>query len=140
MARRSFSSGVIGLSPLGVTLPTRMSPGSTSAPMATMPGLVEVAQGFLADVGDVAGDFLGAELGVAGHDLELLDVDRGEDVIAHDALGDEDRVLEVVAVPGHESDQGVAAQGQFAEVGGGAVGDDVAGGDACRPPAPADAG
>ena len=37
MARSSFSSGVIGLSPLGVILPTRMSPGLTSAPMKTMP-------------------------------------------------------------------------------------------------------
>ena len=37
MARRSFSSGVIGLSPFGVTLPTRISPGMISAPMATMP-------------------------------------------------------------------------------------------------------
>ena len=33
IARSSFSSGVIGLSPFGVTLPTRMSPGFTSAPM-----------------------------------------------------------------------------------------------------------
>ena len=33
IARRSFSSGVIGLSPLGVILPTRMSPGFTSAPI-----------------------------------------------------------------------------------------------------------
>jgi hypothetical protein len=33
IARSSFSSGVIGVSPLGVTLPTRMSPGFTSAPM-----------------------------------------------------------------------------------------------------------
>ena len=33
MARSSFSSGVIGLSPFGVILPTRMSPGLTSAPM-----------------------------------------------------------------------------------------------------------
>ena len=33
MARRSFSSGVIGLSPFGVILPTRMSPGPTSAPI-----------------------------------------------------------------------------------------------------------
>ena len=33
MARSSFSSGVIGLSPLGVILPTRMSPGFTSAPI-----------------------------------------------------------------------------------------------------------
>ena len=37
MARSSFSSGVIGLSPFGVTLPTRMSPGFTSAPTYTMP-------------------------------------------------------------------------------------------------------
>ena len=33
MARSSFSSGVIGLSPFGVILPTRMSPAWTSAPM-----------------------------------------------------------------------------------------------------------
>ncbi len=33
MARRSFSSGVIGLSPFGVILPTRMSPAFTSAPI-----------------------------------------------------------------------------------------------------------
>ena len=33
IARSSFSSGVIGDSPFGVTLPTRMSPGFTSAPI-----------------------------------------------------------------------------------------------------------
>ena len=53
--------------------------------------LVEVAKRFLADVGDVAGDVLRPELGVAGHDLELFDVDRGEDVVLHDPLGDQDR-------------------------------------------------
>jgi hypothetical protein len=41
-------------------------------------------------------------------------------------LGDEDGVLEVVAVPGHERDEHVAAEGEFALVGAGAVGDDVA--------------
>ena len=53
-------------------------------------GLVEVAQRFLADVRDVAGDVLRPELGVAGHHLELFDVDRGEDVVLHDPLGDQD--------------------------------------------------
>ena len=38
--------------------------------------LVEVLEGLLADVRDVAGDLLGPELGVAGLDLVLLDVDR----------------------------------------------------------------
>ncbi len=37
IARRSFSSGVSCVSPFGVTLPTRMSPGLTFAPMRTMP-------------------------------------------------------------------------------------------------------
>ena len=37
IARNSFSSGVSWVSPFGVTLPTRMSPGLTSAPTHTMP-------------------------------------------------------------------------------------------------------
>ena len=45
--------------------------------------VVEVLQRFLADVRDVAGDFLRPELGVAGGDLEFLDVDRGVDVLLH---------------------------------------------------------
>ncbi len=37
IALRSFSSGVSWVSPFGVTLPTRMSPGFTSAPTYTTP-------------------------------------------------------------------------------------------------------
>ena len=37
IARSSFSSGVSWVSPFGVTLPTRMSPALTSAPMNAMP-------------------------------------------------------------------------------------------------------
>src|SRR3546814_12184086 len=85
------------------------------------------SQRVLADVGDVAGDLLLAQLGVAGHHLELLDVDRGEDVVAHDALGDQDGVLEVVALPRHEGDQHVAAERQLAQAGRGDVGDELAG-------------
>ena len=44
--------------------------------------LVQVAQRFLADVRDVAGDRLRPELGVARHHLELVDVDGGEHVVA----------------------------------------------------------
>ena len=44
----------------------------------------------------------------------------------HQLFADDDGVLEVVAVPGHEGHQHVAAQGQFAVAGGGAVGDDLA--------------
>ena len=48
--------------------------------------LVEVAQRLLGAVRDVAGDLLVAELGRAGVDLVLLDVDRGELVVLDQAL------------------------------------------------------
>jgi hypothetical protein len=68
--------------------------------MRMMPALVEVGQHLLGDVRDVPGDLLGPELGVAGVDLVLLDVDRGQDVVLDDALAEDDRVLVVVALPG----------------------------------------
>src|ERR1043165_2372876 len=89
-------------------------------------GLVEVAQRRLRDVRDVARDLLGAELRVAGFDLEFLDVDGGVVVLLDQLLGDENGVLEVVAAPRHERDEDVAAEGELAGVGAGAVGEDLA--------------
>ena len=80
--------------------------------------VVEVAQRLLRAVRDVARDLLVAELGRAGVDLVLLDVDRGELVVLDQALGEDDRVLEVVALPGHEGDQQVLAERHLALVGG----------------------
>ncbi|CAB4967503.1 unannotated protein [freshwater metagenome] len=88
--------------------------------------LVEVGQDLLGDVRDVPGDLLGAELGVAGVDLVLLDVDRGEDVVLHEALRQDDRVLVVVALPRHERDEQVLAERHLRGVGARAVGDDLA--------------
>ena len=129
IARSSFSSGVSWVSPLGVTLPTRMSPGFTSAPMRMMPLSSRSLSALLGHVRDVAGDLLGPELGVARLDLELLDVDRGVVVLLDQPLGDEDRVLEVVAAPGHEGDEHVAPERQLAEVGARPVGEHLALGD-----------
>jgi hypothetical protein len=53
-------------------------------------------------------------------------VDRGEDVVTHDTLGDQDGVLEVVAIPRHERHEHVAAERQLAEIGGRTVSDDIA--------------
>ena len=74
----------------------------------------EILERFVAEVRNVAGDFLGAELGVARGDFEFINVNAREDVFLHDFLADEDGVLEVVAVPRHESDEHVAAEGQLA--------------------------
>ena len=78
--------------------------------------LVEVAQVAFTDVRDVAGDFFRPELGVARLDLELLDVDGRVVVVLDHPLGDEDRVLEVVAAPRHERDQHVPPERQLAEL------------------------
>ena len=88
--------------------------------------LVQVLQGVLAHVGDVAGDLLGTQLGVPGLGLVLLDVNGGEDVLLHHTLVEEDGVLVVVAFPGHEAHEDVLAQGDLAVGGGGAVHQDVA--------------
>jgi len=66
--------GQLGLT-LGVTLPTSRSPSRPRRRCARCP-VVEVAQRLLGAVRDVARDLLVAQLGRAGVDLVLLDVDR----------------------------------------------------------------
>ena len=114
IARSRRSSGVSSVSPFGVTLPTRIVAGADLGADADDAALVEVLQDVLGDVRDVAGDLLGTELGVAGVDLVLLDVDRREHVVLHEALGDDDRVLVVVALPRHERDEEVLAERELA--------------------------
>ena len=87
---------------------------------------VEILERLIAHVGDVARDLLLAQLGVAGHALEFLYVNRGEMVVLDQTLRDEDRVLEVVSAPGHEGDENILAQRQFTLLGGRTVGDDIA--------------
>src|SRR5205823_8715994 len=89
-------------------------------------GFVEIRQGALADIRNITSELLAPQLGLANFDVVLLDVNRGERVFLDEALADDDRVLEVVAIVGHERDQDVAAQGKLALLHGGAVGDDLA--------------
>jgi hypothetical protein len=86
----------------------------------------EVFQRFIAEVRDVARDFLRSELGVAGGDFKFINVNGSEDVVLDDAFADENRVLEVVTVPRHERDKHVAAERQFAVLRAGTVGNDLA--------------
>ena len=114
------------VSPLGVIFPTRTSPGFTSAPMRMMPDSSRSLRASSPTFGMSRVISSLPELGVPGDALELLDVDRGEDVVLQQALGEEDRVLEVVALPRHEGDDHVRAQRQLTGLGGRPVGDDVA--------------
>ena len=121
--------GQLGLA-LGRDLADQDVPGADLRADIDDPLLVEVLQGLLADVRDVARDLLGAELRVPGLDLVLLDVDAGEQVVAHEALADHDRVLVVAALPAHERHEDVPAEGELAALGGGRVRDRVLRGDA----------
>ncbi len=88
--------------------------------------MAEVGQGFFANVWNIARDLFRTELGIAGAAFELLDVDRGVGVLPHQPLADQDRVLEVVAAPGHERHQHVATQRQLALLAAGTVGQNLA--------------
>src|SRR6266568_1422167 len=91
------------------------------------PPLVQIRQHLLADVRDVPGDLLRPQLGVARVDLVLLDVDRGEHVVLHEPLGQDDRILVVVPLPRHERHEQVAPERHLAVVGAWPVRDDLAG-------------
>src|SRR6185503_1528648 len=76
--------------------------------------LVQIAQGMLRDVGNITRDFFRSELRVASFDFKLLDVNRGVVIVLHKTFADQDRVLEVVTAPGHESHQHVTSEGELA--------------------------
>src|SRR5882762_5374 len=87
---------------------------------------IEVAEEHLADIGNIAGDFLWAELGVTRLDFVFFNVDGGVVVVLDQLFADQDGVLEVVAAPREERDQNVAAQRQFAALGARSVGQHLA--------------
>ena len=111
---------------LGSDLADQDVAGTHGGADANHAAFVEVAEEHLADVGNVARDFLGAELGVARLDFVFLDVDRGVVVVLDQLFADQDGVFEVVAAPGKERDQDVAAQRQFAALGARPVGQHLA--------------
>src|SRR6478752_6965685 len=71
-------------------------------------------------------DLAGAELRVPRLDLVLLDVDAREEVVADEAVADDDRVLVVAALPAHERDEHVPAERELALLGGAGVRDRLA--------------
>ena len=76
-------------------------------------GVIQVTQGFITDIRNVAGDLFLTQLGIPGHSLENLDMDRGKGIFLEQPFIDKNGILKVVAAPGHEGDGHVLAQGQF---------------------------
>ena len=84
--QEALLGGELGLA-LGRDLADEHVAGADLGADADDAALVEVGEDLLGEVRDVPGDLLGAELGVAGVDLVLVDVDRREHVVLHQALG-----------------------------------------------------
>ena len=83
--QEALLGGELGLA-LGRDLADQHVAGADLGADADDAALVEVGEDLLGEVRDVPGDLLGAELGVAGVDLVLVDVDRREHVVLHQAL------------------------------------------------------
>ena len=114
MACSSFSSGVSSLFDFGRHLAHENVARKDESADADDAVFVEVGQRLGRNIRDVARELFLAQLGLADFDLELLDVDRGVGIFLDQLLADDDGVLEVVTVPGHEGHEHVAAQRQLA--------------------------
>ena len=102
------------VSPFGVILPTRMSPGLTSAPMRTMPD----SSMSLRDSSPTFGmsrviSSLPSLVSRATHSNSSMWIEVNTSSWI-DALADQDRVFEVVTAPRHERDDHVLAERELA--------------------------
>ncbi len=126
IARSRRSSGVSSVSPLGVTLPTRMSPGTTSAPMRMMPRSSRSARtssetfGMSRVISSAPSLVSRASTSCSSMWIE----ERTSSCTRR--WTEDDRVLVVVALPRHERHEQVAPERHLAVVGARTVGDDLA--------------
>ena len=81
MARSRRSSAVSSVSPFGRYLADQNVAGVHLRTDADDTVLVQILQRVVADVRDVAGDFLRPQLGVAGLALEFFNVNGGVNVV-----------------------------------------------------------
>src|SRR5690606_2983827 len=79
-------------------------------------GLIQLGQGTFTYVGNIRGDLFRPQLGITSDTGQFLNMNGGEAVFLYHPLGDQYRVLEVVAVPGHERDPHVLTQSQLTHV------------------------
>ena len=86
---------------------------------------VQILQGVFTEVRDIVGNLFLAEFGVSGDAFEFLDMNRGITIFLDQFFGNENRILEVVTFPGHESDQNILTKSQFTPVGRRTVGDNL---------------
>ncbi len=91
--------------------------------------LIQLGQRAFANVGNITGDFLWPQLGVASDTSQFLYVDAGKSILFDHALRYQNGIFEVVSIPRHERDAHILAQSQFTHVDGRTISKYVAGAD-----------
>ena len=84
---------------------------------------VEVFERVVADVRDIARDFLLAEFRVARFEFVFFDVNRCENVVFYYLFGNKDCVLVVITFPAHKADKDISSEREFGVVAGRTVRD-----------------
>ncbi|CDC29576.1 uncharacterized protein BN792_01787 [Faecalibacterium sp. CAG:82] len=125
-AEQALLSGQLGLA-LGGDLTNQNITALDLSADADDAALVQVFQSVLGNVGDITGDLLRSELGVTRLRLVLFNMNGGIHILADDLLVQQDGVLVVVALPGHEADQSVLAQRDLTVAHSRAIGQHLAG-------------
>ena len=72
--------------------------------------LIEIVQESFGDIRNITRDFLRSELRVTRLNLEFLDMNRCVIIVLNHPFGNENRILEVIATPGHERDQNISTK------------------------------
>ena len=86
---------------------------------------VQTVLHFFRQIRNIAGDFFCAQFGITRHNVQLFDMDRGVTVVCRHSFANQNRVFVVVAVPRHKCDGHVLTKRQFAQIGRGAVGNQI---------------
>ena len=81
---------------------------------------------FFGQVRNIARDVFRTQLGIARHHVQFFNVDRRIAVVCGHFFANQNRVFVVVAVPRHEGDGHVLTERKFTQIGGCAVGNQIA--------------
>ena len=88
--------------------------------------MVEVLKSLFTHIRNIACDFFRSKLRITGSYFKLVHVDRGEDVVLNDLLGDKNRIFEVITIPRHERHENVTTDCKLTVISGRTVRDHVA--------------
>ena len=75
--------------------------------------LIQTVQLGFSQIANVARNLFWAKFGIACNNREFFDMNRSVTIICNNLLRNQNRVFEVVTIPGHKGDQHILTKRQF---------------------------